>query len=63
MLVAEKREATMLIEKLPDNSSFEDIQYHIYVAEKLKHARGNISEGNVYTQDEVEKRLEKWIIK
>ena len=63
MLVAEKKEATMLIEKLPDSSSFEDIQYHIYVAEKLKHSRENIKEGKIYTQDEVEKRLEKWIIK
>ena len=63
MLVPEKQEATMLIEKLPDSSSFEDIQYHIYIAEKLKHSRSNIKTGNVYTQDEVEKRLEKWIIK
>ena len=63
MLVAEKQEAKMLIEKLPDSSSFEDIQYHIYVAEKLKRSRENIKEGKLYTQDEVEKRLEKWIIK
>ena len=63
MLVAEKQEATMLIEKLPDNSSFEDIQYHIYIAEKLKHSRANIKAGKVYSQNEVEKRLERWIIK
>ena len=35
MLVGEKKEASMLIEKLPDNSSFEDIQYQIYIAEKF----------------------------
>ena len=63
MLVAEKQEATMLIEKLPDSYSFEDIQYHIYIAEKLKHSRANIKGGSLYTQDEVEKRLKKWIIK
>ena len=61
MLVAEKQEAAILIEKLPDSSSFEDIQYHLYVAEKLKHSRKNIKEGKIYTQNEVEKRLEKWI--
>ena len=63
MSIAEKQKATMLIEKLPDSSSFEDIQYHIYVAEKLKHSRENIKEGKIHTQDEVEKRMEKWIIK
>ena len=63
MLVAEKQEAAMLIDKLPDNSSFEDIQYHIYIAEKLKNSRADIKAGKLYNQKEVEKRLEKWIIK
>jgi len=32
MLATEKLEAENLIQKLPDESTFEDIQYHLYVA-------------------------------
>lgn len=63
MQMTEKIEAEKLIKKLPDNSTFEDIQYHIYIAEKLKKARQQINEGRVVTQKEAEKRLDKWIIK
>ncbi|MFA7123012.1 MAG: hypothetical protein WC212_03160, partial [Candidatus Delongbacteria bacterium] len=57
MQMTEKIEAEKLIKKLPDNSTFEDIQYHIYIAEKLKKARQQINEGRVVTQKEAEKRL------
>ncbi len=63
MQMTEKIEAENLIKKLPDNSTFEDIQYHIYIAEKLKKARQQINEGRIVTQKEAEKRLDKWIIK
>jgi len=63
MIVAEKKEAERIIKGLPDNASFEDIQYHIYVAEKLKNARKDISEGKLLSQNEVKKRLQKWNIK
>ena len=31
-----KADAKSLIERLPDNASLEDIQYHLYVLEKVK---------------------------
>ena len=63
MLVTEKLEAENLIKKLPDESTFEDIQYHLYVAEKLKNARQHIKDRKIHSQSEVVKRLEKWIMK
>jgi hypothetical protein len=63
MLVAEKTEAERIIKELPANASFEDIQYHIFVAEKLKKARNDISNDRTLSQKEVEKRLNKWNIK
>jgi len=59
----EKIEAEKLLKKLPDDSTFEDIQYHLYIAEKIKKARQQIEEGNVISQKEAEKRLDKWILK
>ncbi len=63
MLLTAKNEAEKIIKNLPDNSTFEDIQYHLYIAEKLSKSREQINQGKIHTQDEVEKRLEKWIIK
>ncbi len=63
MPITEKIKAESLIKKLPDGSTFEDIQYHLYVAGKLKNARQQIKDGKIHSQEEAEKRLKKWIIK
>lgn len=63
MSTTEKIKAESLIKQLPDDSTFEDIQYHLYVAEKLRNARQQIQNGKVHSQSDVEKRLKKWIIK
>jgi hypothetical protein len=63
MPTTEKFKAESLIKKLPDESTFEDIQYHLYVAGKLKNARQQIKDGKIHSQTEAEQRLEKWIIK
>ena len=63
MYNTEKLQAESLIKKLPDESTFEDIQYHLYVAEKLKNARQQIEDGKVHSQAEAEKRFGKWIMK
>jgi hypothetical protein len=63
MIATAKVEAGNIIKSLPDDTSFEDIQYHLFVAEKLRKSREQIKEGKVLTQKEVEKRLKKWIIR
>ena len=35
-MVAVKQEAQEMIQNLPDNCTYEDIQYHLYVVEKIK---------------------------
>ena len=58
-----KQEVQGMLQGLPDNSSFEDIQYHLYVLEKVRKGMERIdSEGGVSQQD-AEKRLGQWIIK
>ena len=63
MIATAKIEAENIIKSLPDDISFEDIQYHLFVAEKLRKSREQIKDGKVLTQKDVEKRLKKWIIK
>lgn len=56
-----KREVREMLERIPSASTFEDIQYHIYVREKIENGLKDIREGRVLSQQEAEKRLSKWL--
>ncbi|MBM4351533.1 MAG: hypothetical protein ABIF87_05235 [Pseudomonadota bacterium] len=56
-----KEQVRKMLDQLPDDASFEDIQYHIYVREKIEHGLKDIQEGRVLTQEEVEERMSKWL--
>ena len=55
-----KEEAIQLIRRLPDDTTLEDIQYHLYVQQKVRRGMQDVEEGRVYTQEEVEKRMKRW---
>jgi len=61
MMLSAKQEVIKLLEGLPDNSTLEEIQYHLYVRQKVRGGIQDIEEGRTYTQEEVEKRMEKWV--
>lgn len=56
-----KEEVRRLLDQLPDDASFEDIQYHIYVREKIERGRKDVREGRVVSQEEAERRMAKWL--
>jgi predicted transcriptional regulator len=56
-----KEEAIQLIRRLPDDTTLEDIQYHLYVQQKVRRGMQDVEEGRVYTQEEVEKRMKRWV--
>ena len=56
-----KEEAIQLIRRLPDDTTLEDIQYHLYVQQKVRRGMQDVEEGRVYTQNEVEKRMKRWV--
>lgn len=56
-----KDEVRKLLDRLPDNSSLEDIQYHIYVREKIEQGLQDVKKGRVLSQAEVERRMAKWL--
>jgi predicted transcriptional regulator len=58
-----KKEVQKLLDRLPDDSSFEDIQYHISVREKIERGLKDIETGNTLSQEEVEKRMSRWLEK
>lgn len=58
-----KQEVNELLKRLPEDCSLEDIQYHLYVLQKIDRGLKNAEEGRVYTQEEVEKMMAKWLEK
>ena len=58
-----KQEAVEVIRNLPDDSTLEDIQYHLYVLEKIRKGRSDISKGQSCTQEEAKARLSRWLEK
>jgi len=58
-----KQEVSDLLARLPENCSLEDIQYHLYVIQKVERGLEDARAGNVYAQEEVEKKMAKWLEK
>jgi hypothetical protein len=56
-----KDEIADLIHNLPEDSSLEDIQYHLYVLEKIRKGQKSIKDGKGISNDEARTRLSKWI--
>ena len=52
-----KQEVVKLLDALPDDATFEDIQYHIYVRRKIERGLRDVEEGRVVPQEEAERRL------
>lgn len=58
-----KKKTSLLLKKLPDDCSYEDIQYHLYVLQKIERGLKDIESGRIYSHVEVKKRLNKWLKK
>ena len=56
-----KDEVRELLMQLPEDTSMEDIQYHIYVRQKVKKGLEAVRKGRVISQEEVEKRMSRWL--
>lgn len=52
-----KQEISGLLNRLPDDCTLEDVQYHLYVLHKIERGLKDIEEGRIYTQEEVEKMM------
>jgi hypothetical protein len=54
-----KEEVQSLLSKLPDNCTLEDVQYHLYVLEKIQRGIQRAEAEGTLSQEEVERRLSK----
>jgi hypothetical protein len=58
-----KHEVESLLEKLPDDCTIEDIQYHLYVIDKIRMGIEVAETQGTLSQEEVEIRLSRWTTK
>ncbi len=50
-----------MLEALPDSTSFEDIQYHLYVLEKIRLGLNRAETEGAISHDDAKRRLSKWL--
>lgn len=56
-----KEEVRRLLEAIPEDATYEDIQYHIYVRQAIENGLAAVERGDVLSHEEVERRMAKWL--
>lgn len=55
-------EVKTLLDRLPENSHLEDIQYHLYVMEKIQRGLQRAKDEGTVSQADVEKKFSEWLL-
>ncbi len=58
-----KDEVRELLDSLPDDASLEDIQYHLYVRQKIQRGLAAAEQGRTIAHEEVVRRMSRWLEK
>jgi hypothetical protein len=56
-----KAEVSSMLKALPEDASLEDIQYHLYVLEKVKRGLERSEAEGTISHEEAKARLSKWL--
>lgn len=56
-----KDEVRELLDRMPEEASLEDIQYHIYVRQKVQRGLEAARQRRVVSQEEIEERMARWL--
>lgn len=56
-----KDEIRGILDQLPDDATLEDVQYHIYVRQKIDRALEDIDAGRAVSEAEFDQRMTRWL--
>jgi predicted transcriptional regulator len=56
-----KEEALEMLQRLPEDCTWEDIKYRIYLQERIAEGIADVAAGRVLTQSEVEQEVAGWL--
>ena len=60
-LRAAKQDVEALLHTLPNETTLEDIQYHVYVLEKIRLGQADAEAGRAVDTEQARQRLAKWL--
>jgi hypothetical protein len=61
MMQIAKQQVASMLQNLPEDCSLEDIQYHLYVIEKIKNGVARSETDGAISQEIAEQSLAKWM--
>ena len=50
-----------LLDRLPDDATLEDVQYQIYVLQKIQAGEEDLAAGRTVSHDELKRDLARWL--
>ncbi|MSR47199.1 MAG: hypothetical protein EXS13_09055 [Planctomycetes bacterium] len=56
-----KDEVLEILDRLPEDASLEEIQYRIYVRQKIERGLKDLDEGRTLTHEQMKARAVKWL--
>jgi hypothetical protein len=60
-MASPKQVAREVLDSLPDDCSLQEIQYRLYVRQLIEEGIADVRAGNIVSQDEIERDLERWL--
>ncbi|MEO8372155.1 MAG: hypothetical protein ABI806_23420 [Candidatus Solibacter sp.] len=57
-----KEEIRKMLDTLPDDATWEDVQYSIYVRERVERGRLEAEQAKLIDEDEIESRMKRWLV-
>lgn len=58
-----KERVRTLLDQLPDDCTIDDVQYHLYVIQRIDRGLADLDAGRVIPQEQVARELrEKWLL-
>ncbi len=61
MSVTAKEQVRQLLDEMPEDVSYQDIEYRIYLHHKVDQGLEDIRQGRVLEQEEVEQKMAQWL--
>ncbi len=50
-----------LLQTLPDGCTLEDVQYHLYIRQKVERGLEAVEKGEVLSEEEADRRITTWL--
>ncbi len=50
-----------ILEQLPDNTTLEEVQYRLFIRQKIEQGLADVDAGNVVSHEEAKQRMQKWL--